>query len=82
MIELQKILQAVREAVEGTVKRKVTDDEALVTVGVIDSLLILRLIAEIERKLGIRIQTANIQPEDFDTVELGAETVERTMVLE
>jgi acyl carrier protein len=77
-----EILQAVREVVTASLRRPVSDTQALVSSGLIDSLMILRLISEIEKKLNVRIQTATIQPDDFDTLELAAETVERTAAVE
>jgi acyl carrier protein len=79
---LEQIRDAVREAVHDLLKRRVNDTEPLVTSGLIDSLMILRLVADIEKRLGVRIETSAIQPEDFDTVEFGAETVERTITAE
>ena len=73
------VLDAVRSAVAEAVGGAVGDQEPLVSSGLIDSLMILRLISAIERKLGVRIETAAIQPDDFDTVELAVETVERTV---
>lgn len=75
----EAIVAAVREAISECLGRNVSDDEALVSSGLIDSLMILRLISEIELKLGSPIATATIQPDDFDTIELAVETVTRTI---
>jgi acyl carrier protein len=75
-----EIESAVREVLSGALRRKVRDEETLVSSGLIDSLMILRLISQLEAKLGSQIATENIQPDDFDTVPLAIETVERTIV--
>jgi len=73
------ILAAVRGVVNECIGRQVGDEESLVSSGLIDSLMILRLISEIELKLNAHIETATIQPDDFDTIALAVETVERTI---
>jgi len=73
------ILAAVRAVVRECIGRQVGDEESLVSSGLIDSLMILRLISEIELKLDAHIETATIQPDDFDTIALAVETVERTI---
>jgi acyl carrier protein len=68
----------VREVISGALRRSVSDEETLVSSGLIDSLMILRLISQLEAKLELRISTEMIQPDDFDTIPLAVETVERT----
>jgi acyl carrier protein len=68
---------AAREAVTAIVRQKVRDDEALVSSGLIDSLSILNLILSLQRQLGIQIPTADVQPEDFDSIDLITETLAR-----
>jgi acyl carrier protein len=74
--------QAVRSTVRGTVAEivghRVEDSESIVSSGLLDSLSVVQLIAELERKLNVTIPPANLQPEDFDTVDLILETLERT----
>ena len=67
----------VREAVAELAKRSVGDDERIVSTGLIDSLSVIRLIALLDRKLQIRIPTGKVQPEDFDSVEVILETLQR-----
>jgi acyl carrier protein len=74
-----EIRQAVIEVLTKTLGREIHPDETFVSSGLIDSLMILRLITQIESKLGARIATATIQPDDFDTVEYAVETIERTL---
>lgn len=68
---------AVRAAIIEIVGRKVRDDEPLVSSGLIDSLSVLRLIGSLETKLAIKIPTENLQPEDFDSVEITLDTLRR-----
>jgi len=68
---------AAREVVTAIVRQKVRDDEALVSSGLIDSLSILNLILLLERQLGIQIPTADVQPEDFDSIDLITDTLAR-----
>ena len=77
MLDQIEFRAAAREAVTAIVRQKVRDDEALVSSGLIDSLSILNLILSLERQLGIQIPTADVQPEDFDSVDLITETLER-----
>jgi acyl carrier protein len=44
--------------------------------------MILRLLSEIEKTLNVTIDTDFVQPDDFDTVELAVQTVERTVFSE
>jgi acyl carrier protein len=67
----------VREAIEQHLGRPVNDDELLISSGVIDSLSIIRLIGALEKKLQMKIPTDRVQPDDFDSVEITLETVER-----
>jgi acyl carrier protein len=57
--------------------RPVKEGQRLVSSGLIDSLSILRLIAQLEKKLNVSIPTETLQPEDFDDLSLIVETVER-----
>ena len=77
MLDRIEFQAAAREAVTAIVRQKVRDDEALVSSGLIDSLSILTLILSLERQLGIQIPTADVQPEDFDSVDLITETLQR-----
>jgi acyl carrier protein len=62
------------------VKGSVSDDEPLISSGRIDSLSILRLIANLEQALSVSIPPANLQPDDFESIDLIVETVERAAV--
>ena len=77
MLDRIEVRAAATRAVTAIVKQNVRDDEPLVSSGLIDSLSILKLILSLERELGIQIPTADVQPEDFDSVDLITETLER-----
>jgi acyl carrier protein len=73
----ETIRRAAREAVAEVAKRSVSDDQCVVSTGIVDSLALLNLIASLEKRLQIRIPTEQVQPEDFDSVEIILETLER-----
>jgi acyl carrier protein len=73
----ETIRQVVREAVVALAKRTVRDDQCVISTGIVDSLSVLNLIALLEKKLQVRIPTEKVQPEDFDSVEIILETLER-----
>lgn len=72
--------ELVRNVVVEIARQKVRDDELLVSSGIIDSLRVLKLISRLEDQLQIRIPTDQVQPEDFDSVDLILETIERVAV--
>jgi acyl carrier protein len=72
--------ELVRNVVVEIARQKVRDDELLVSSGIIDSLRVLNLISRLEDQLQIRIPTDQVQPEDFDSVDLILETIERVAV--
>jgi len=80
VLDRESAKRAAREIVIELTRRKVRDDQYLVSSGLIDSLLVLSLISKLEQKLHIRIPTKEVQPEDFDTLDLILETVERVGV--
>jgi len=69
--------EAAREVASQLAGRPVKDGQRLVSSGMIDSLSILKLIAQLEKKLNVSIPTATLQPEDFDDLDLIVETIER-----
>ena len=76
-MNLEAVRAAAREIVAGMVGSSVDDDESIIVSGRVDSLSILKLIARLEQKLSISMPASQLQPEDFDTVDLIVETVER-----
>ena len=77
MLEAEDIRRAAREAIAEATKATIKDDDPLVSSGLIDSLSILKLISSLERKLAVTIPTEKVQPDDFDTVDLIVETIQR-----
>jgi len=70
----RKIAREVASQVAG---RTIKDDQKLVSSGLIDSLSVLKLISQLEKKLQVTIPPETLQPEDFDDIDLIVETVER-----
>lgn len=73
---------AIREAAKQVVSAMtggapVADDEPLISSGRIDSLSILKLIAQLETRLGVKIPPGNLQPDDFENIDWIVDTVER-----
>lgn len=72
---IRKMARGVAAQVAGcTIK---TDDQKLVSSGLIDSLSVLKLISLLEKNLQVVLPPDTLQPEDFDDVNLIVETVER-----
>ena len=77
MPDIETVKVVAREVVAGMIGGNLDDEESLISSGRIDSLSILTLISRMEGKLGIRLKTGGLQPDDFDTIDLIAETVLR-----
>lgn len=64
--------QSVREYLAthrvGEVTQEFTDEESLLEAGVIDSLAMVDLIADLERTFGISVDEDDMTPENFDSV--------------
>ena len=71
------IRAAAQEVASQIAGRPINDGQRLVSSGLIDSLSILKLITQLERKLNVSIPTETLQPEDFDDLSLIVETLER-----
>lgn len=71
------IRNAARESIRELAQVSVSESEELISSGLIDSLSVLKLIALLEAKLSVRIPPQNLQPDDFDTIDLIVETVQR-----
>ena len=56
---------------------EVTDEDSLVMSGIIDSLAVLELTTFIERSYGINIGSADLVPENFDSLAAVSSFVER-----
>jgi acyl carrier protein len=77
---LRDMREVVRDVVTEITRQKVRDDELLVSSGIIDSLRVLKLISRLDDQLQIHIPTDQVQPEDFDSVDLILETIERVAI--
>jgi acyl carrier protein len=77
MIDVNTARPVVRDVVAEMLGHSVSDSEAIVSTGLIDSLSVVRLITRLEDKLKIKLPAGHLQPEDFDTVNLIMETLER-----
>jgi acyl carrier protein len=76
-MDQEEIRRAARAIVATMAGGPVADDDSLIVSGKIDSLSILKLIAQLEQRLRVHMPTDALQPEDFDSVDLIVETVER-----
>lgn len=81
MISEEKIRQAARESVSEMIHSDVSDDEMLISSGRIDSLSILRLMTSLEKKLGVQLPAAKLQPDDFENIDVIVETVQRVAII-
>ena len=71
------IRNAAREAASEVAGQPVSEGQRLISSGLIDSLSILKLIGNLEKRLHIEIPTDSLQPDDFDDIQLIVETVQR-----
>jgi len=76
-IDTQAARSVVRETVAEMVGHRVGDSDPIVSSGLLDSLSVLKLITLLEEKLNVEIPPGNLQPDDFDNVDLIIETVQR-----
>ena len=67
----------VRDVVTEIVGRRVQDSEPIVSSGLVDSLTVLQLIVQLKGKLNVAIPPANLQPDDFDSVDMILDTLQR-----
>jgi acyl carrier protein len=71
------VRSVVREVVAELVGQSVQDSELIVSSGLIDSLSVVKLITRLEQNLHLTIPPANLQPDDFDSVNLIVNTLQR-----
>jgi acyl carrier protein len=77
VLNSETVRAVARQVTAEIAKQKVQDSQYLVSSGLIDSLSVLTLISKLEQRLGIHIPKQLVQPEDFDSVELIVETIQR-----
>lgn len=73
----EKVRAAARKVVEKFVGYSVSDDDTLVSSGLIDSLTVVQMITALEKELNVQLPAAALQPDDFDTIDYTVETVMR-----
>ena len=76
-METNVVRSLVRDVVTEMVGHRVQDSEPIVSSGLIDSLTVVKLITQLEQKLNVAIPPVNLQPDDFDNVDLILDTLER-----
>ena len=77
MLDENTIRNAARETASEIAGRSIRDGQRLISSGLIDSLSILKLIGNLEKRLQIVIPTDGLQPDDFDDIQLITGTVQR-----
>jgi acyl carrier protein len=80
MLDRNAIRAAAHDVVREMTGTNVSDEEPLISSGLIDSLSILKLIAGLEKRLKVSIPPAQLQPDDFETIEWIVDTVERAAI--
>jgi acyl carrier protein len=77
MLNQEEVRTAAQAIVKEMTGKKVKDGDSLISSGLIDSLSILRLISSLENKLSVTIPPDNLQPDDFENIDIMTETVLR-----
>ena len=77
MLNQEEVRAAAQAIVKEMTGKKVKDGDSLISSGLIDSLSILRLISSLEKKLSVTIPPDNLQPDDFENIDIMTETVLR-----
>jgi acyl carrier protein len=75
--DIEALRSAVRQVVVEMVGRDIPDSAPLISSGLIDSLSILSLITRLEKRLGLKLSPAGLQPDDFDSIDIIASTIQR-----
>jgi acyl carrier protein len=77
MLTPNTVRLAAREAVAALTGKEVRDGDSLIASGLIDSLSILKLIGELEKRLSVTIPSSDLQPDDFESIDFISDTVLR-----
>ncbi len=77
MLDPDQVRAAARATVTDMTGKKVKDSDFLISSGLIDSLSLLKLIGSLEKKLSVTIPPDDLQPDDFETIEIITESVLR-----
>ena len=78
-VDSEAVRIAARAAIREIAHRSVRDDQSIISSGLVDSLSVLKLIVALEQTLSVRIPTTQLQPDDFDSVDVIVETIERVV---
>ncbi len=72
-------LGVIRKIVDKHLQRRLalTDDTPLVSGGLIDSMSLVDVILDLEGATGVKIQVSEVEPDDFDSVNRIAATLDR-----
>jgi len=77
MLNPNQVRKAAQEVVAEIISKKVRDADYLISSGLIDSLSVLKLIGNLENRLSVTIPAGELQPDDFESVDLITATVLR-----
>ena len=77
MLNPDQVRAAAHSTVLEMTGKKVKDGDSLISSGLIDSLSLLRLIGSLESKLSVTIPPDDLQPDDFESVDIITESVLR-----
>jgi len=77
MLNPDQVRAAARTTVTEMTGKKVSDSDFLISSGLIDSLSLLKLIGKLEKKLSVTIPPDDLQPDDFETIDIMTESVLR-----
>jgi len=79
MLNPNQVRKAAQEVVAEIISKKVRDADYLISSGLIDSLSVLKLIGNLENRLSVTIPAGELQPDDFESVDLITATVLRVV---
>ena len=65
----QKIIEILKEHIEGLENAEVCEDTQLIAKGLLESFDVITLIAELEDQFGVEIPAEEIVPENFNSAE-------------
>jgi acyl carrier protein len=77
MLNPDQVRAAAHSTVLEMTGKKVKDGDYLISSGLIDSLSLLRLIGSLEKKLSVTIPPDDLQPDDFETIDIITDSVIR-----
>jgi acyl carrier protein len=78
-LDSETVRIAARAAIKEIARCSVRDDQSIISSGLVDSLSVLKLIVALEQALSVRIPTKQLQPDDFESVDVIVKTIERVV---